>query len=638
MHISRREILAGTAAVATANLLTGRALLAQEARPLRLPPISEQDATDSMVVRLEAVSGETEFVPGAPSLTLGFNQPYLGPALRVRSGTTVHAEVLNSTDRVVSVHWHGLLVPGEVDGGPHQPIAPGATWRLVLPIDQPRATLWYHTHIHGETAEGVYAGLAGVLLVDDGDDEARGLPVALGVDDLILVIQDKRFDGAGRAVYEPTAGDKLHGFLGDTILVNGAIRPVATVPAGVVKLRLLNAANARNFDFFFSDQRAFHLVGSDQGLLAAPVAVDRLRLSPGERAEVLVDFAGTINVALLSHPHSEGSGVSGMGHDMGGMIANEERFTAPFEVLEFQSSANLPVAVSSIPATLLPPDEALLLSPTTTREFRLNDMGEMAMIRPAGNLLDALAAAPAVDHGAHAMPGMDMPGMAMPGQPVTDPVFGINGQPFDMSRIDLAAGIGTTERWILGADMMGHPFHVHGARFQVVRDKGGAPRAENLGWKDTVFVDGEVELVVRFADQAAAVSPFMFHCHILEHEDRGMMGQFTVAEVAPQEYGFELVDQATRDGGTVRFSVRLVNAATGAAVTDATIRALDFNMEPEGMAGGVGVTYLPIVEPGVQPFETVPSMSGRWALVLEAALPDGNSIRGTVIVRVPEGR
>ncbi|MGD9507030.1 MAG: multicopper oxidase domain-containing protein [Geminicoccaceae bacterium] len=527
MHISRREILAGTAAVTAANFLS-HAPVAQETAYAPLPALAVQDARDSLEVRLEAVSGETEFIPGTASPTLGFNQPYLGPVLRVRSGTTVNAEVLNSTDRVVSVHWHGLLVSGEVDGGPHQPIEPGATWRPVLPIDQPRATLWYHTHIHGETAERVYAGLAGVLLIDDGQDQARGLPVELGVDDLILVIQDKRFDGAGRAIYEPTAGDKLHGFLGDTILVNGAIRPVAAVPAGVVKLRLLNAANARNFNFFFSDQRTFHLVASDQGLRAAPLAMNRLRLSPGERAEVLVDFAGAGDAALLSHPHNEGSGVSGMGHDMGGMIANEERFTQPFEVLGFQVSADLPVAVSSIPTTLVPRDDAALTEAATTREFRLNDMGDLAMTRPAGNLLDALVAAPAMDHGAHAMPGMAMPGMRMPAGAATEPVFGINGQAFDMARIDFAATTGTTERWILGADMMGHPFHIHGARFRVVRDKGGEPRPENQGWKDTVFVDGEVELLVVFQRTAAATAPFMFHCHILEHEDHGMMGQGTV--------------------------------------------------------------------------------------------------------------
>lgn len=118
--------------------------------------------------------------------------------------------------------------------------------------------------------------------------------------------------------------------------------------------------------------------------------------------------------------------------------------------------------------------------------------------------------------------------MAMPADG-SDPVFGINGQPFDMDRIDYQVTAGTVERWIVGGEMMGHPFHIHGVRFQVVRDKGGDPRPENRGWKDTVFVDGELELLVHFRDPAPVTAPFMFHCHILEHEDRGMMGQLTVA-------------------------------------------------------------------------------------------------------------
>src|SRR5690606_11298534 len=118
--------------------------------------------------------------------SLGFNGAYLGPLVKVRNGSSVAASVANRTARTVSVHWHGLLVPGAVDGGPHQPIAPGATWNPTLPVAQAPATLWYHTHIHGQTGAGVHAGLAGVLLVTDGRDGERGLPAATGLDDLVL--------------------------------------------------------------------------------------------------------------------------------------------------------------------------------------------------------------------------------------------------------------------------------------------------------------------------------------------------------------------------------------------------------------------------------------------------------------------
>lgn len=493
---------------------------------MELVSLPIQDAMETMAIGLDAIAGETQFFPEGRSPTLGFNQQYLGPVLRLRSGTTVQAEVRNSTARPISVHWHGLLIPGDVDGGPHQPIEPGTVWRPMLPINQPRAMLWYHTHIHGETAEGVYAGLAGILLVDDGEDRSRGLPVNLGVDDLLLVVQDKRFV-SGRAVYDPTAGDLLHGFLGDTVLVNGTVNPVAAVPAGIVRLRVLNAANARNFDFFFNDQRPFHLVASDQGILPAPIVINRLRLSPGERVELLVDFAGTSDVSLMSHPHDEGSGANGMGHDMSGMVANEERLSEPFEVMAFRTSTDLPAAVSTMPQAFAQQVEPVASEPTTTREFVLNDSGDLAMSMPAGNILDNLTNAPPVDHGAHGMAGM-----GATAQQAAEPVFGINGQSFDMARIDFLVEGPTIERWIIRGEMMGHPFHIHGARFQVVRDNGGSPRPENRGWKDTVFVDGEVELLVQFREAASASSPFMFHCHVLEHEDRGMMGQFTVTRSA----------------------------------------------------------------------------------------------------------
>jgi FtsP/CotA-like multicopper oxidase with cupredoxin domain len=247
---------------------------------------------------------------------------------------------------------------------------------------------------------------------------------------------------------------------------------------------------------------------------------------------VLVDLSDGAAVALISNPHDEGAGAGGMGHDMMGMIPNEERFTAPFEVMRFRTSAELPATVRAIPRSFATIEETLP-EPSVTRELTLNDMGNL-VARTTDALGDALADPVPADHAGHGMAAEPMPGMAMPmpGMEMADagaePVFGINGRPFDMARIDFEVPAGSTERWTVGGEMMGHPFHIHGVRFQVVRDKGGAPRPENRGWKDTVFVDGEVELLVQFSDPATAASPFMFHCHILEHEDRGMMGQFTV--------------------------------------------------------------------------------------------------------------
>lgn len=508
MTINRRRFLKGAAASSAlclglgAPALVGRAAFAG-ARGPALEPLSSIDATTSRAFQLSAIAGETEFVAGALSSTLGFNRPYLGPVVRIRTGTEVAASVENRTEVPISVHWHGLLVPGEADGGPHHPILPGDSWRPMLAVDQAPATLWYHTHLHGETAPRVYAGLAGVLIVNDGKDPERGLPATEGVDDFVLVLQDKRFNASGEAVYEPGDADLMHGFLGQAIAVNGQLAPVVTVPAAIVRLRLLNASNARVFDFSFADGRSIALIATDQGFLPQPVTLSRLRLAPGERVEVLVDFGEGGAATLMSEPHAETTGMMPMGGMMHGMLPVPETFTAAFPVLDFTVDASLPATIRTMPATLDAADAAIA-QPVATRSFVLNDMG---MMMGGGGMM-----------GGGMMGGTS--GGAM--------LFGINGQPFDMSRLDLEVAVGTTERWLVGGQMMGHPFHVHGVRFRVESENGRPPRPENSGWKDTVLVEGETALLVRFDHAAKAAKPFMIHCHILEHEDAGMMAQFAV--------------------------------------------------------------------------------------------------------------
>ncbi|MCX8226809.1 MAG: multicopper oxidase domain-containing protein, partial [Sulfitobacter sp.] len=156
-----------------------------------MPPLLDTRATGRL--SLTATSGTTAFAGGPGIPTAGFNQAYLGPTILMQNGELT-AEVKNTLDEPISTHWHGLLVPGEHDGGPHLPIAPGATWQPKMTIAQDPATIWYHSHIHERTAEQVYFGLAGVIHVTDGQDDARGLPSTYGVNDLTLVLQDRRFD------------------------------------------------------------------------------------------------------------------------------------------------------------------------------------------------------------------------------------------------------------------------------------------------------------------------------------------------------------------------------------------------------------------------------------------------------------
>jgi len=448
-----------------AQLPVGRAF-AQSAAPLTrlsMPPLLDTRATGRLALTTKA--GSTSFLGGPATPTAGFNQEYLGPTIVVQNGDLA-AEVNNTLDEPVSAHWHGLLVPGQHDGGPHLAIAPGTTWRPEMSIAQDPATIWYHSHIHERTAEQVYFGLAGVIHVTDGQDDARGLPSDYGIDDLTMVLQDRRFDASGRMDYDPSMMDVMHGFSGNRMLVNGQARATAVVPQGVVRLRLLNGSNARIYTLFLDDTRPMHLVATDGGFLPAPIALDTLRLAPGERAEILVDFSGGGAPVLMSDPGQS------------------------FGVLQFATDASLPARITRLPEELDGAPEDLSGAEVKTRQVSL-DMGMGGMMMGRGG-------------------------------------FAINGRPYDMGRIDFEVALGTVERWQIRSTMVAHPFHVHGVRFRVVTENGGPPRPENTGWKDTVLVPEEAEILARFDQPASRETPFMFHCHILEHEDAGMMGQFTV--------------------------------------------------------------------------------------------------------------
>ena len=240
MKTTRRSfILAGAAAAAgAAGIYAARSahlVAGSEPRPLRIPPLLDA-RKQGQAIALSVQAGTTEFFPGRESETLGYNGAYLGPTIRMHRGDDVQLSVANSLREATTVHWHGLVVPGELDGGPHQLIGPGATWRPVLPVRQSAATLFYHSHVHGETARQVYLGLAGVLIVGDDAEGALNLPSEYGIDDIPLVLQDRQFE-AGRLVLPSGMMTLMEGRRGDTLLVNGTPNAFARVPARRIRLR-----------------------------------------------------------------------------------------------------------------------------------------------------------------------------------------------------------------------------------------------------------------------------------------------------------------------------------------------------------------------------------------------------------------
>mgnify|MGYP001056066545 CR=1 FL=1 len=506
-NTTRRTFLVGSA-VAGASVAAGlhfQRLEAVEPNPLRIPEFIDA-RPQANGITLKVQQDRTSFFTGRESATRGFNGSYLGPTLRLHRGDEVEVSVTNDMRDATAVHWHGLLVPAEADGGPHQMIQPGATWRPRLAVDQPAATLWYHAHPHGVTARQVYGGLAGMIILADDAERALGLPSEYGVDDLPVILQDKVFS-EGRLLYPESPMTIMTGQRGDTVLANGTRNAVARVPAGLVRLRLLNGSNARVYDLSFSDGRAFHWIATDGGLLERPVERRSLWLAPGQRAEILVDLSDGRAVALRTD--LDPTLRAGMMRMMGGA---GEPLDGPTTVVRLEPQAGTPSPKRAIPERLVEPERLDSARAVRRRELRLT-MG-MGGMMGRGGMMGGMG------------PGM---GRGMMGGGMGS--FGIDGRAFDMDRIDQTVRLGDTEIWQVSSEMMIHPFHMHGVHFQVLSRAGSRPAINDSGSRDTVLVQEAVEILVRFTQRAASV-PFMFHCHTLEHEDAGMMGQYKTSDQA----------------------------------------------------------------------------------------------------------
>lgn len=435
---------------------------------LAIPPLaaSRIDELGRRVFELHAAPGEHDFGDG-PVATWGFDGGYLGPTLRASRGEEVLVNVHNGLNEETTVHWHGMHLPPAMDGGPHTPVPAGGTWSPQWRVDQPAATLWYHPHPHGRTADHVYRGLAGLFLIDDPATDVAELPHRYGVDDIPVVVQDKNFDGNRLDFSESLFG---MGILGTSIVVNGTLAPYQEVTTERVRLRLLNASNARVYQFAFADGRDFALVGTDGGLLPAPVSTDRIMLSPGERAEIVVTVRPGERAVLRSDPPA-------LGTPLGRLFGGADGF----DVLELRAAPTLEPS-PAVPDRLVDVPPVPVGAAEQTRTVRLGDRT-------------------------------------------------INDKYMDMSRIDATLAPGAVEVWrVRNDDGKPHNLHLHGVSFQVTSVDGTTPPAHLRGWKDTVYVAPErnYEIAIQFPTYTDPTIPYMYHCHVLYHEDSGMMAQFLV--------------------------------------------------------------------------------------------------------------
>ncbi len=414
---------------------------------------------------LKLNSSHSGFLKGFKTATWGVNGSYLGPTIRLNVGEKVSLNWHNSLDEATTIHGHGMHLPAKMDGGAHQIIKAGTTWSAKYTVKQKACTNWYHPHIMNKTAEHVLMGLAGLIIIDDSESRALPLPKRYGVDDIPLVLQDRLFSKSGQFVYSKSMPTVMHGFKGDTLLVNGTIAPYFDAENGWVRLRILNGSNSRFYNLSTKEGIDMHVIASDNSFLEKPVAVDSVILSPAERVEVMLN--------LKDH---KGEKIHLVDSNSGANILE----------VRVNKKSNSNVTLPSKLTTLDPIDTKKAVR---TRKFELS-------VRGPGKLV-------------------------------------INGESMDINKINFAIKKDEYEIWEIqsrGMMQMDHNFHMHGTHFRVISRNGKTPRAWERGYKDTVFIapDDIVRVLVKHIDYSDSKNPFMYHCHILEHEDAGMMGQFVV--------------------------------------------------------------------------------------------------------------
>ena len=459
-------------------------------KPLLIP--GTLSGTD---INLTLQNGTYQFYDGINTTTMGANGNVLGPTLIMNKGEFVDIKVTNQLPDTTTIHWHGMHVSAINDGGPHTLILPGETWNPKFTVMDKAGTYWYHPHLHTKTDKHVSLGIAGFIIVKDNEEATLDLPRTYGVDDFPLVIQTKDFD-AQKQIVVPTNSD-------DVVMVNATINPKLDVPAQVIRFRLLNGSSQRVFNVGLSGNKTFYQIGSDGGLLSEPASLTRLQLAPGERAEILIDFGGMEGeqVYLMSYASEFQNGIYGATNPgmmqsmtLNGYNPNPLNGTN-FNVLRFDVVAQNDNPVTTIPSTLVTVEPYPEGSADITRNltFSPSQMGPDQLNHP----------------------------------------FLINGTSFDMDVINFSIPLNNTEIWSLkNNSAIAHPFHIHDVQFYVLDRNGAPPPVSEQGRKDVILVKPQetVRFITKFEDFANDPVPYMLHCHMLVHEDQGMMLQFEVVD------------------------------------------------------------------------------------------------------------
>ena len=477
--INRRQFLAlssaGVGSFILASCTRGQVGRASSNSALVLPQLY-QSQNGLLEVDLEA-SERLVDLGGQQAYLLTYNGQVPAPRLEAKPGDKVRLNFANNLEQPTNIHYHGLHIPitGNADNV-FLKIEPGKklTYKFQISSNHPAGTFWYHPHLHGLVAEQLFAGLAGLFIVRGELDE---IPEVKAAKEEFLVLQDFALDNDGRPMGSRHMS-LMMGREGDIITVNGRVNPNFSLAGeGLLRWRILNASPSRFYRLAL-ENHPFHLIATDGGALNEPVEVNELLLTPGQRAEVLIKGNQQPGqYRLLNLPYDRGS----MGMMGGGMMGRNNRdVPIALATVNYESA----VETLALPTKLAP--ISTLPEPQTERSFELN-------------------------HGMSPAVGM---------------AFLINGEPYSHDVIHTHVKLNTIEDWkLVNTGVMDHPFHIHGSAFQVI-SRNGIPESL-LAWRDTVLVKrGEtVRIRIPFRDFAGKT---VYHCHVLDHEDLGMMGNLEI--------------------------------------------------------------------------------------------------------------
>ncbi|TSA41674.1 MAG: multicopper oxidase family protein [Methylococcaceae bacterium] len=451
---------------------------------------------------------------------------YLGPIINLYKGQRVRINLHNRLElgEPTVTHWHGLHVPADMDGHPQYAIKPMETLVYEFEVVNRAGLNLYHPHPHETTAQQVYQGLAGALLVHDAEEEALDLPS--GEYELPLVIQDRRFDAQNQLVYGAHGmHERMVGFYGDRILVNGRVDCQVNVATRAYRLRIANVSNARIYKLGWDDGTPLTVIGVDGGLLEQPETKPYVMLAPAERLDVWVDFSGRAlgtQVMLRSLaftgalPMMAQRGMGGM-HQQNALPMGSDYPILTMKITQkVTDSPRLPSQLSKI-ARYHRDDTA---NPTTPVPIAISE-GHMSMV---------LNGRPYAHNDFQSFEHIKVNTLQLL------EIFHEHGMAGHSGGM---GGMGGRMRGgMMGGMMaMAHPIHLHGQAFQIlsrsIADNVAANYATvsegfiNSGLKDTVLVmPGEtIKIIKPFQDYKGT---FMYHCHNLEHEDMGMMREFLV--------------------------------------------------------------------------------------------------------------